>query len=136
MPISDATREQTDLRHLARVQELTQEIAGAIAAIEQNQLARFQESLLRQEYLCGELAAMRWASNGLKDPRQPGAGGRAATVAEKIQESYVALAQLNRVYAEVVKRSKRATELLLAVYSLAGVQPSLFDNDRTLSCEV
>jgi hypothetical protein len=136
MPNSTSAREQTELRHLARVQELTQEIATAIAAIEQNNLARFQESILKQEFLCSELAALRWAPCAFKAGNGCDASGETGTVAEKIQESYVSLAQLNRVYAEVVRRSKRATELLLAVYSLAGVQPNLFDKDQTLSCEV
>ena len=124
------TREQADLQHLTRVQALTAEISAAISAIEHNHLDQLQVAVANQERICNQLAAIKWTPSSL-------AKKSAGETGEQIHAAYATLAQLNRVYAGVVKRSKRSVELLSALYSGSGYGPAPSPSEiQTLSCEV
>jgi hypothetical protein len=133
MPKSNPTREQADLQHLARIRGLIEEVAAAISAIERNDLPGLQSAVAKQERTSHELAATKW----IPAPRLKKANAASGS-GEQIQEAYVALAQINRVYAAVLKRSKRSVALLSALYGMYGdgyrTDPS--GNSQMLSCEV
>ncbi len=95
----------------------------AISAIEKNDLSQLQSAIARQETLCSQLAAMPW---------NPCMAER--TTLRQIHEAYAELAQVNRVYDGVVKRSKRCADMLLSLYGRFNL-PAL--TDRTAwACEV
>lgn len=125
MPKSNPTREQADLQHLERVRALSSEVTAAISAIEKNDLRQLQAAVANQERISNELATTKWTP--VPSPKKVDA---ASENGERIQEAYVALARLNRVYAGVLKRSKRSVELLSALYGNLRSE-----NFQTLSCE-
>ena len=92
-------------QQLEYVRSLSREITAAISAIEHNDLPAFQCAIANQESICNQLALME---------RPPVASSRAEQ--RVIREAYSDLAQLNRVYTGVIKRSKRCADLLLALY--------------------
>jgi hypothetical protein len=140
MSKSNPSREPSDLQHLARVRALTGEVAAAISAIEHNDLRRLQVAIANQERICGELAVMKWTPSSQTKKSDGEVQAATFETREQIQTAYVTLAHLNRVYAGVVKRSKRSTELLAALYrsqgSGYGNEPSRSEVFQTLSCEV
>lgn len=111
------------------VRALSSAIAAAIAAIEKNDLQRLQAAIANQERICHQIGAKKsspLASN--------------ATDTDLLRAAYAELAQWNRVYAGVVKRSKRCADLLLALYSSCGVgygkDLSSSSAQQSLTCEV
>lgn len=129
MPKSAASRDRAQIEHLERVQALSREMAAAISAMEQNNLPRFQAAIANQEKICHELAVRKFSSSA-------SAGNRK----DAVHQAYVELAQLNRVYAGVIKRSKRCADLLSALYGACGVGygkdgPALADR-HSWTCEV
>jgi len=129
MPNLHPTQEQGQ-RHLERIQALIEAITSAISAIEHNELPKLQAAIARQEQLCSELASTRWTRPQLE----------ISELGKQIRASYAALVQLNRVYAGLVKRSKRSNELLSMLYGIPGEdygkRPVPTPHVRTLSCEV
>ena len=117
--------------HLARLRALSQQLASAISAIERNDLAKLQSSVAAQESLCCELTAAQW-------PLSPVATESA--LLDEISATQMELAQLNRVYAAVLKRAQRSAALMTALYRSFG-QGYAKDapppaEEQTLSCEV
>ena len=105
-------------QQLEQVRRLSQEITAAISAIERNDLQALQSAIGNQEKISNQLA---WECLPVS---------ASGTEQRIIQEAYLELAQLNRVYAGVIKRSKRCADLLLALYGGAHI-------DREgLACEV
>ena len=139
MPKSTLTREQADLQHLTLVLRLSGEVASAISAVEHNHLHQLQVAIANQERICDQLANTKWTPPAAAGRRGGEAHRATSEVTQKIQAAYVALAQLNRVYAGVVKRSSRSVELLLALYGNRGdgygQQPPRLETSQTLSCE-
>jgi hypothetical protein len=90
---------------LEQVQSLSREITAAISAIERNDLEGFRSAIANQESICNQLALTKQA---------PVVSNR--TEQGEMRQAYLDLAQLNRVYAGVIKRSKRCADLLLALY--------------------
>jgi hypothetical protein len=125
MPQSKMAREQAQLEHLELVRALSREITSAISAIERNNLPGFQAAIAHQEKICHELAARQWSPS--------------AAAGDPVHAAYADLAQINRVYAGVLKRSKRCADLLTALYgSCAGYGknvPALGDR-QPWTCEV
>jgi hypothetical protein len=140
MPKSDLTREKADVQHLMRVRALAAEVAAAISAIERNDLTKLQVAIANQERICNELAATKWTPSPLAKKSVGGVQSVTSETCEQIQAAYVALAQINRVYAGVVKRSKRVVDLLSALYGNQGdgysPESRRSENFQTLSCEV
>jgi len=140
MPNSAATPAKEDLQHLARIRALIREVEGAISAIAENDLPRLQTALANQESLCDHLASSPWKPIAVSKQMKAANQLAAPSVAQEIQDAYVALAKLNRAYDELVKRSKKCTDLLLALYcgqgELYGRPPVSLQPNQTLSCEV
>jgi hypothetical protein len=139
MPKSTLTREQADLQHLTLVLTLSGEVASAISAVEHNHLHQLQVAIANQERICDQLANTKWTPPSSARKRAGSAHRATSEIGERIQAAYVALAQLNRVYAGVVKRSQRSVELLSALYGNGahgyGQQPPRPETSQTLSCE-
>jgi len=128
MSRASTTAEQNQLEHLELVQALSREVSAAISAIERNDLQQFQTALANQENICHELASRKWSP-----------GGICGTNRDAVQQAYVALSQLNRTYAGVIKRSKRCADLLSSVYGACDKRygkelPALADR-QPRSCE-
>ena len=124
-------RDRTDLQHLSRISALTTEIGAAIAAIESNDLPQLQAAIANQERICSQLANTKWGTAVNKDAAN-------GLHSEQIRAAYAGLGQLNRVYAGLLKRSKRSVDLMLALYgNLAAENPELAASEslQTLSCE-
>jgi len=105
MSRASTTAEQAELEHLELVQTLSREMSAAISAIERNDLQQLLTAIANQEQICHELVSRQWSP-----------GGIAGTDRGAVQRAYVALSQLNRTYAGVIKRSKRFADLLSYVY--------------------
>jgi hypothetical protein len=140
MSKSDLTREKVDTQHLTRVRLLTGEVAAAISAIEHNNLRQLQIAVANQERICNELVTTKWRPSPLAKKNVRRNAAPIAETGDQIQAAYVALAQINRVYAGVVKRSKRSVDLLSALYGNQGdgygQEPLPSETLQTLSCEV
>ena len=137
---SDAIRTQQQVEHLAQVQGLLHAVASAISAIEKNDLTQFETQLAIQETICNRLSGNQWAPS-LATPDTTLAGENpTAQLTQRIRQGYVALAQLNRAYSELVKRARRSVGLIAALYSSQGEgynqDPSPSTHRHTWSCEV
>ena len=114
----------------ARVRALSQQLSLAITAIERNDLGQLQGSVAAQESLCCELTSVNWPSSPLAT--------ESALLAD-LHAAQVELAQMNRVYAAVLKRAQRSAALMTALYRsfgegyTEGAPPA---EKPTLSCEV
>jgi len=135
----DATGKQEQLEHLTQVNALRQAIASAISAIEKNDVAQFETHLATQETLCNRLSAREWASL-LTASDAEGGGEADRSLPLEIRQAYTALAQVNRVYAALLKRAQRSFGLMVALYRGHGEgydrSPSALPQGRTWSCEV
>lgn len=137
---STPAREPADRQHLTRLQALGRELESAISAIEHNDLRQLQVAIANQERICNELAMKKWTP--IPTEKQGAARALAATskTEEQIRAAYVSLASLNRVYAGVVRRSRRTVALLSALYGSLGdgysQEPARSQEFQTLSCEV
>jgi len=131
MSMQRAANQGEPREHLARLRALSQQLASAISAIERNDLAQLQSSVATQESLCCELTGVQWP---LPLPVTESA------VLDEIRATQMELAQLNRVYAAVLKRAQRSAALMTALYRSFG-QGYAKDapppaEKQTLSCEV
>jgi hypothetical protein len=139
MPRSNSTNDQMGREHLAQVRALSEEVASAISAIEQNNLQQLQKSVALQETLCDQIAEKKWQLPSASG-KDSGTDAAAMPLIEEIRKAHVALAQVNRVYAAVLKRSQRSAGLIAAIYRNHGQgyakdAPVLADR-HTWSCEV
>ena len=133
MSLSKSGRDQTRVTQQARVQQLMQEMQAAITAIEHNNLQAFQSAVQNQQALCDQLLAMKGHGS------EQHLGSENPELTRQLQTACAQLAQLNRVYAGVVKRGQRSVRLLSLLYGvhqegygkLTGAPAS-----QTLSCEV
>ena len=139
MSKTDASRGNSQLEHLAQVRALSQAIASAIAAIENNDLQKFETDLGNQETICHRLSAITMLSSAATGTHDAGAR-RASQIPKEVVEAHIALAQLNRVYAALLKRVSRSVALIAALYRShtegydRGPSPSAPCN--SWSCEV
>jgi hypothetical protein len=138
MLTSDEIRRHEQLEHLSQVQGLVQAVGSAISAIEKNDLTRFETQLAIQETICNRISGnqgilLTGTGDGLE-------GNSSNTeLAQKIRQAYAALAQLNRVYTDLVKRARRSVGMIAALYSSqAGYSqaPPPSTHRHTWSCEV
>ena len=118
-----------EIELLDLVRALSSELSAAIAAIEKNDLERLQAAIANQERICHQMVAKKCS---------PLATDAADT--DLLRAAYAELAQLNRVYAGLIKRSKRCADLLLALYSSCGIgygkNLSGSSVQQSLTCEV
>jgi hypothetical protein len=137
---ADAARQQEQLEHLAQVHALSQAVTSAISAIEKNDLRQFEIHLAAQERICNRLSCPKWMlPSTAREKAVDGASLETALVKE-IRQAYVELAQLNRVYAALLKRAQKSAELMAALYRSHGEGydrvPSPLPQRHTWSCEV
>jgi hypothetical protein len=131
MSTQRSTNQSEPREHLARLRALSQQLATAISAIERNDLPQLQSSVAAQESLCCELT-------GAQISLSPSA--IESVLLEEVRATQMELAQLNRVYAAVLKRAQRSAALMTALYRSFGQgyakdsPPSA--EQQTLSCEV
>ena len=137
---ADASRKEGQLEHLAQVRALSLAVASAISAIEKNDLRQFEIQLANQETICNRLSAAKWIlSPTAAEEAGPGANLDESLLPE-IRKAYIALAQLNRVYAALLNRTRRSFGLIAALYRSHGEGyqrgPVPLPQHHTWSCEV
>jgi hypothetical protein len=116
MPPSDATRRQEQLEHLAQVHALSQAIASAISAIEENDLRKFETHLAVQETICNRLSGSKGTLSSIAKVNAVAGDSFDAQQVLEFRQAHVALAQANRVYAALLKRASRSAGLIAALY--------------------
>jgi hypothetical protein len=140
MQKSDAVRRREQLEHLAQVHALSRAITSAISAIEKNNLQEFQTHLASQETICNRLSAARATLASITKAKTGAGENPDASLQQEIIEAHVALAQLNRVYAAVLKRASKTVGLIAALYQGQGAGyncgPSGLPQRHSWSCEV
>ncbi len=136
---SDGTRRREQLEHLAQVHALSQAIASAISAIEKNDLPQLETHVAAQETMCNRLSGTKGIFP-LSPKASAAANGNPETqLQQELRQAHVALAQLNRVYAALLKRSSRSVGLMAALYRQgAGYDrsPAPAPQRHSWSCEV
>ncbi len=137
---SDTTRTPEQLEHIAQVHALSQAVASAISAIEKNDLRQFETHLAIQETICNRLSGIKASSSSFTMGAAPAGESADARLQQEIVEAHIALAQLNRVYAELLKRARKTVGMILALYRSngegynRGLSP--LPQRRSWSCEV
>jgi hypothetical protein len=124
----DKTRQHTHGEHIARVHALCSEVQTSILALEKNNVTLLEQSLAKQEALCNQIAILK-AKSAEGKPID-------ARSAAEIRHAYMALAQKNRTYASLLKRSSRTVNLLAGFYRCYGASIENKSLDHTWSCEV
>jgi len=137
---SEIIRMPQQVEHLAQVRALTQAIASAISAIEKNNLREFESQVSMQETLCNRVSGTKWALSPKTKETAASDENLDEELLREIWQAHLLLAQVNRAYAELVKRSRRFVELLAVVYRSHGEgyarRPSPLPQRHTWSCEV
>jgi hypothetical protein len=132
--MNSESRRQQQLEHLAHLRSLSKAVASAISAIEKNDLRQFETHLAVQETMCNRLSA---SSVTLSSAASTTAGDSAGPensdtqLQKEIREAHAALANLNRVYAALLKQARKSVGLMLAIYRHHVPAPQC----HTWSCE-
>ncbi len=126
----------SQLQRLSQVRALSREIKSALAAIGSNDLTQLQFHIAAQEKLCHELLPISDGPASSSHGNEPAAH----TPDQEIRQAYKELAQLNRIYAAVLKRARKTVALTAAIYRAHrqgyDLTPSATANHHTWSCEV
>jgi hypothetical protein len=110
------THDQLAAAYLQQLQALAFEISMAMDAIAANTLTSFQESVAKQEMLCGVLASMANAIGArVRSSVQTSLVLSDHSVERKIQATSEAIRQLNLQYAALLKHSGRSIALLASL---------------------
>jgi len=140
MPKFEAIRKQDLVEHLAQVHALSRAIGSAISAIEKNNLRELETQLGTQETICNRLSGNKLAMSSNSGVEVVRGETPDTHLLQQIHQAYLALAQLNRVYAALVKRSRRHLGQITALYGSHGDGynrgPSTLPQRHTWSCEV
>jgi hypothetical protein len=140
MPKFAAIREQDLVEHLAQVYALSRAIGSAISAIEKNNFPELETQLATQETICNRLSGNKLVMSSISKREAVRCEIPDAHLLQQIHQEYLALAQLNRVYAALVKRSRRHLGQITALYGNHGDGynrgPSTLPQRHTWSCEV
>ena len=108
--------DQLAAAYLLQLQTLAFEISVAMDAIASNALASFQESVAKQEMLCGGLANMaNTISKTVRSSEQPLLVLSDSSVEPRIRATSEAIRELNLQYAALLKHSGRSIALLLSL---------------------
>jgi hypothetical protein len=108
--------DQLAAAYLLQLQTLAFEISVAMDAIAANALTSFQESVAKQEMLCGVLANMANTINErVRSSEQPLLGLSGSAVERKIRATSGAIRELNLQYASLLKHSGRSIALLVSL---------------------
>jgi hypothetical protein len=140
MPKCEAIRKQDLVEHLAQVHALARAIGSAISAIEKNNLPELETQLATQETICNRLSGNKLVMSSISKVEAVRGETPDAHLLQQIRQAHLALAQLNRVYAALLKRSRRYLGLIAALYRGHGEgyerEPSTGPQRHTWSCEV
>ena len=138
-PTPNVTR-TSQLEHLAQVKAPAQAIASAISAIESNDLAEFETYLAAQETICYRLSSTKWTLSPTAAEQGDAPEKSDQALLLEIRQAYIGLAQLNRVYAAVLKRTRKSLGLIAALYRSHRLgydrEPYPVPQSGTWSCEV
>jgi len=126
-----ANHEHEQRVYLTRLRALSESIVSAIAAIECNDLANFQNCVATQESICSDLSVIQ-KPVAYREGDNP-------ELLEEIKKAQIALAHLNLVYSALITRSKRTTDMVAGLFRSYGIghdhgRPSA--ESSGLSCEV
>ena len=136
----EAIRKQDLVEHLAQVHALSRAIGSAISAIEKNNLPELETQLAIQETICNRLSGNKLAMSSVSKVEAVRGETPEAHWLQQIRQAHLALAQLNRVYAALLKRSRRHLGQITALYGSHGDGynrgPSTLPQRHTWSCEV
>ena len=136
----EAIRKQGLVEHLAQVHALSRAIGSAISAIEKNNLPELETQLAIQETICNRLSGNKLAMSSVSKVEAVRGETPEAHWLQQIRQAHLALAQLNRVYAALLKRSRRHLGQITALYGNHGEGynrgPSTLPQRHTWSCEV
>jgi hypothetical protein len=135
------THDQLAAAYLLQLQTLAFEISLAMDAIAANALTSFQESVAKQEMLCGVLANMaNTISKRVTSPEQPLQVLSDSSVEPRIRATSEAIRGLNLQYAALLRHSGRSIAILA---SLCRTHTGQFQEARgprskrqTWSCEM
>jgi hypothetical protein len=135
------THDQLAAAYLLQLQTLAFEISVAMDAIAANALTSFQESVAKQEMLCGVLANMaNTISKRVRSSEQPLLVLSDGAVERRIRATSEAIRELNLQYAALLKHSGRSIAILA---SLCRTHTGQFQEARgarskrqTWSCEM
>jgi hypothetical protein len=110
------SRDQLAATYLQQLHALAFEISVAMDAIAANALTSFQESVAKQEMLCGVLANMaNTISERVRSSEQPLLVLSDSSVERKIRGTSGTIRELNLQYAALLKHSGRSIALLLSL---------------------
>ena len=110
------THDQLAGAYLVQLQTLASEISLAMDAIAANALASFQESVAKQEMLCGVLASVANSiSAKVRSSGQTLLVLSDSSVERRIQATSEAIRQLNLQYAALLKHSGRSIALMASL---------------------
>ncbi len=130
----EAIRKQDLVEHLALLHALSRAIGSAISAIEKNNLPELETQLAIQETICNRLSGNKLAMSSVSKVEV------VHGELQQVRQAHLALAQLNRVYAALLKRSRRHLGQITALYGNHGEGynrgPSTLPQRHTWSCEV
>jgi hypothetical protein len=135
------THDQLAAAYLLQLQTLAFEISVAMDAIAANALTSFQESVAKQEMLCGVLANMaNTISKRVRSSEQPLLLLNDSSVEPRIRAASEAIRELNLQYAALLRHSGRSIAILA---SLCRTHTGQFQEARgprskrqTWSCEM
>jgi hypothetical protein len=110
------THDELAAAYLLQLQALASEISMAMDAIAANALASFQESVAKQEMLCGVLASMANAiSARVTSSGQTPLVLSDSSVEPKIRATSEAIRELNLQYAALLRHSGKSIALLASL---------------------
>jgi hypothetical protein len=110
------THDQLGAAYLLQLQTLAFEISVAMDAIAANALTSFQESVAKQEMLCGVLASMaKTISEKVRLSEQPLLVLSDSSVERRIRATSDAIRGLNLQYAALLRHSGRSIALLASL---------------------
>ena len=135
------THDQLAAAYLLQLQTLAFEISVAMDAIAANALTSFQESVAKQEMLCGVLANMaNTITKRVRSSAQPILFLSDSSVESRIRATSEAIRELNLQYAALLRHSGRSIAILA---SLCRTHTGEFQEARgprskrqTWSCEM
>lgn len=142
MAESNKSAQQTGTQHLALVRALSRELSTAISAIEQNNVGLLTSSVAAQEAICQQLhrQGSDWLRTAWSEYRASAQPQEDPSILSEIRSAHAALARLNQIYSDLVRRSQKSIQLIAAFYK--GHGQSYGDTakdqagDHTWSCEV
>ena len=148
MPLVQGAQEEETLAFVEQLEGLGAEIRTAMEAIAGNRLAAFEQSVSRQEFLCGRLrelaaqlgspsSALRSATAILRADRAPANGSSAdRELATRVRSTGATLQALNLQYAALLRHSGQSMQMMATLTNnYTQRQAGSRAKHQTWSCE-